>query len=341
MLWTRNGLQNPIGLAFLVLLTAIQCQSIRKVLLACWSSNSLAVSENILRFYRKTETFSLVSRTILMERCYSRMASGLTDDFFAEFVLRSYVQNKINFRDDFLTLWTTNRKALTELSSRFDLAGLLLSAEVQVDPIFFWAQSKSRVFLKIEYKISRMAVSESGPDLRIVTVRPDYLDARFFFVRQQSDGKLPIILLYRLKLDYFNSVDPRRSIHGAKNDYSYQLELKKSYDILWRNVHYKANKIFRNQFTWMELFMAHQKDLIEDFAIWKKTQQLLRDEERARERNIRQKIAERKRLAQLKRLEAEKMRDFRLQDEFCFLLNDSASQPCFASNGLSWNEWIV
>ena len=115
MLWTRNGLQNPIVLAFLVLLTAIQCQSIRKVLLACWSSNSLAVSENILRFYRKTETFSLVSRTILMERCYSRMASGLTDDFFAEFVLRSYVENKINFRDDFLTLWTTNRKAFMEI----------------------------------------------------------------------------------------------------------------------------------------------------------------------------------------------------------------------------------
>lgn len=341
MLWTKNGLVHRILFYLLVLLASIQSQPIKKVLLSCWPSNSSAVSESLLQFYRKTETFCLASRSIFSEQCYSQMASHNSNDSLGEFILRSYVHNKIDFRDDLLTLWATHRKALAGLSTSFDLTGLVVSYDLQIDPIFFWAQSKSHVFVKIEYKLSRMAVSESSPDLRIVSVRPDYTDARFFFIKQQSEDRPPIIILYKLKLDYFNPVDPLKSMHAAKNAFSYQLELKKSYDILWRNVHYKANKILRNQFTWTELFIAYQKDLIEDFAIWKKTQQLLRDEERDRERNIQLKIEERRRMTHLRRHETEKMRVFRLEEEFCFLVNDSVAQPCVASSKLSWNEWIV
>jgi hypothetical protein len=334
---------SSVGLAFVfsVVFSQLASHSMKRHSVECLVDNGNPVSDAMISFYLKTESFQLSSTFQYKEGCLCRVANHIQPFPHLEFVVKSYIKNQIDFRYDLLVMSLTSRKKLLDLTSAIDFAGIKLASDVQHQPIFYWAQNKSHIFLKIDYKRSRMSLFESTPVLKFVSIRSDYLEAEFFFIKDRPSTAGPFILSLRLKIDYYQQIHVPLSRSYSRNDYSTEFELKKNHDLLWRNVHYRESKILKNQFTWIEVFAQHQKDVIEDFVIWKKTQEMMKREERGRERIIENRIRERKYLAHLKKEEGRRNDEFALQEEFCYLVNDLADQPCLASNMLRWNEWIM
>ena len=101
-------------------------------------------------------------------------------------------------------------------------------------------------------------------------------------------------LYWKLKLNTYQHILPGLSWYGIGEGGVVELRLEKPLAIAWRNIHYQATVVFKNQYVWSEINEKYRAELEEDWAVFGRAQKRFDEVEDQTNFDLDKKIFDRK-----------------------------------------------
>lgn len=202
-----------------------------------------------------------------------------------------------------------------------------------LEPIFLWGQSKTQLFVQIRF--TQKIDIPRFTDVTNVKVDIGY-DS---FEVQAVYYKAQIPIYFGLKLHTFQHIIPNLSEYSYKDNTGIiELVLEKPFAIAWRNIHYQTTTILRNQYAWTEINNKYRDELEDDWAVFDRAQKRLDQVEDTRNREIDQKIHDKKKKQENQILYKNRQEDYDFYERYCFY---GDKNNCEYINELHWSYWHI